>query len=101
MKIAIIVVISSIILLLSIIILIGKGDGLIAGYNTANEKERAQINVKRLRSLMVGLLWGVCIFLWIPVFFDSKELLWGTRIMMLIAVGTVVYLANSSWCKKK
>lgn len=101
MKIAIIAVISCIVLLLSIIILIGKGDGLIARYNTASEKERAQINIKRLRTLVAGLLGVVCVFLWIPAIFEQKEFLWGAIIIMLMIVRAVVFLANSSWCKKK
>ena len=42
-------------LLLALVIFLGKGDWLIAGYNTASEKERMKYNIKRLR-LIVGLL---------------------------------------------
>ena len=41
---------------MGVLILIGKGDNLIAGYNTASKKEKAQYNVKRLRGLIGGLL---------------------------------------------
>ena len=42
-------------LVLAIVFLMGKGDKLIAGYNTASEEERAKVNIKRLRVLMAIL----------------------------------------------
>ena len=36
-------------LVLAVIFLMGKGDMLIAGYNTASEEERKTIDIKRLR----------------------------------------------------
>ena len=42
--------------IMGIVILIGKGDKLISGYNTASEEEREQYNIKRLRGLIGGLL---------------------------------------------
>ena len=43
-------------LIMGIIILIGKGDNLIAGYNTASKEERSQYYIKRLRGLIGGFL---------------------------------------------
>ncbi len=42
-------------IVLAIVILIGKGDMLIAGYNTASKEERKRVNIKRLR-LLIGIL---------------------------------------------
>ncbi|MBO7300200.1 MAG: DUF3784 domain-containing protein [Tidjanibacter sp.] len=38
--------------LFGILILIGKGDWLISGYNTASAEKRAQYNIRRLRLVM-------------------------------------------------
>lgn len=38
--------------LFGILILIGKGDWLISGYNTASAEERAKYNIRRLRLVM-------------------------------------------------
>ena len=46
---------SALFLVLALVVYFGKGDNLIAGYNTASEKERAQYNIKRLR-LIVSLI---------------------------------------------
>lgn len=48
------VIIPIIILLivLGVLILIGKGDWAISGYNTASPEEKAQYNIRRLRLIM-------------------------------------------------
>ena len=48
-------IIAVLFLVFAIVFLMGKGDKLIAGYNTASEEERAKINIKRLRVLMAIL----------------------------------------------
>ena len=52
----VLIILATIMLIMGIIILIGKGDNLIAGYNTASKEERSQYNVKRLRGLIGGFL---------------------------------------------
>lgn len=37
---------SALFLVLALVVYFGKGDNLIAGYNTASAKERAQYNIK-------------------------------------------------------
>ena len=69
-------------LVLAVIFLMGKGDMLIAGYNTASEEERKTIDIKRLRIVMAknSLLAAAGIFL------------------AIIFVGIII--ANT-WTKKK
>lgn len=43
--------------IIGIVILIGKGDWLIAGYNTASEEERKKVNIIRLRIVMAIICW--------------------------------------------
>ena len=50
------IIIASFLVVLGIIVLSGKGDMLIAGYNTASKEEKEKVNVKRLRLLVGGLL---------------------------------------------
>ena len=42
-------IISLIVLILAVIILSGKGDNLIAGYNTSTKEEKETYNIKRVR----------------------------------------------------
>ena len=51
-----VVIVASLLLIMGIVILIGKGDNLIAGYNTSSEEEKSNYNIKRLRGLIGGLL---------------------------------------------
>ena len=51
-----IIIVAVILVIMGVLILIGKGDNLIAGYNTASPKEKAQYNIRRLRGLIGGLL---------------------------------------------
>ena len=49
-------IISLIVFVLAIIILTGKGDNLIAGYNTSTEEEKEKYNIKRVRICVGGML---------------------------------------------
>ncbi len=88
-------------LILAVVFLMGKGDMLIAGYNTAPEEERKKVNIQRLRILMAI----VCV---LTAFFCGTLSAVGEDITMGI-VSTVVFmvitimiiiLANT-WAKKK
>ena len=87
-------------LVMGIIILIGKGDNLIAGYNTAPKEERAEYDIKRLRGLIGGLL----IVLAPMTFFTLKEgamaATWSFIALTFVLSIVVVILANT-WAKKK
>ena len=91
---------------LSVIIAVGKGDALIAGYNTASEKERARYNVKRLRGVVAALLLVVLAIFWMPfvvggsVSAGKNELFVYQIIMITFATVVALILANT-WAKKK
>lgn len=94
------VVISLILLILGFIIFIGKGDNLIAGYNTASKEEKSQYNIKRLRGLIGGML-----LLLAPMTFNllRKETMtatWTFVGLTFVLCIVVVILANT-WAKKK
>ncbi len=88
-------------IVLGVIILMGKGDKLIAGYNTASEEERQQINIKRLRILVaITCLSSTVLCLCMPVI--GKNIvaeLTATGIFLLIIL-VIVILANT-WAKTK
>jgi len=84
---------------LGIVILKGKGDGLIAGYNTASKDERDKVNIKRLR-LLVGVLLLLSGGL-MPLLL-TMEVMGGLVYTVVIIVGALVgvILANT-WAMKK
>ena len=86
---------------LILLILSGRGDNLIAGYNTASEKEREQFNMKRLRLVIAGILLATIILFWIPILMNDKD---PYKFIVLIGMFPICFigiiLANT-WAKKK
>ena len=52
----VLIIVAALLVIMGILIIIGKGDKLIAGYNTTSKEEKAQYNIKRLRGIIGGLL---------------------------------------------
>ena len=90
-------VISTIIIIFAIVILTGKGDDLIAGYNTASEEKRKKVNIKRLRLLTSAMLFLASIFFCAVLFIRKNEVIYLVSPIVLICF---LILANT-WAKKK
>ena len=88
---------------LGVIILLGKGDFLIAGYNTASEQEKQKVNVKRLRYVVAGILFLAALFISLPYLCGQEDSsMANTASTIAIVVTTIVgvFIANT-WCKRK
>ena len=98
---AVVYVINILIIVLAAVIVAGKGDRYIAGYNTESEQEKQQVNIKRLRILvaLTSVLAGAfcCI---IPLLADNNGAIVGATIVLLCSGLAVVVLANT-WARKK
>ena len=83
-------------LFFAIILFMGKGDFLIAGYNTASQEEKDKCNIKRLRLIM-----GSCFILLsaLLVFMDTIGIGLFMAATLLLVIMTII-LANT-WAKKK
>ena len=93
-------IVAALLAILGIIILIGKGDMLIAGYNTASAEEKAKYNIKRIRLLVGGLLIGISLVYLLSHVKANPVLSWIFTIVLLLLVFIIIYLANT-WAKKK
>ncbi len=84
-----------------LLIVAGKGDALIAGYNTASAEERARYNIKRLRGLVAASLLVVVIASWLPIIVGATKngVFVITMPVTLVAAIVTVILANS-WAKR-
>ena len=86
---------------LALFILSGKGDGLIAGYNTASKEERQKYNIKRLRVVVAVMILFITTFVWYVSWLDdSVAFLLGSLPVLLIGCAAGIIIANT-WCKKK
>lgn len=96
----VLIIVAALLLIMGIIILIGKGDNLIAGYNTASKKEKAQYNVKRLRGLIGGLLIVLAPMMFLLNGESTMAAMWSFVALVFVLCIVVVILANT-WAKKK
>ena len=94
-------IIAVLFLVFAIVFLMGKGDKLIAGYNTASEEERAKINIKRLRVLMAILSVITAGYVSIlPIIGDNPQDQMGALFIFFAITIIFIILANT-WAKKK
>ena len=95
------IIIGIVFIVLAVIILMGKGDKLIAGYNTASEEERQQINIKRLRILVaITCLSSTVLCLCMPVIGENIVAELTATGFFLLIILVIVILANT-WAKTK
>ncbi|MBE6314654.1 MAG: DUF3784 domain-containing protein [Bacteroidales bacterium] len=107
MEFILLVWVSIVLVLLGVIVLIGKGDMLISGYNTLPAEKKAQYDVKRLRRVTAMLLFVIAIML--PLYELYISTLNESKIAVATIVLTVVIIAISiigvilmnTYCKRK
>lgn len=94
----VVILVAALLLVMGIVILLGKGDNLIAGYNTASEQEKAKYDIKRLR----GLLGGFLIILAPMLFLMLNETVEATGAFMGITtvLCIIVLILANTWAKK-
>lgn len=96
----VLIIVAAILVIMGVLILIGKGDNLIAGYNTASEEEKAQYNIKRLRGLIGGLLLALAPMMLLLNGENTMTATWSFCALVFVLCIVVVILANT-WAKKK
>ena len=85
---------------MGILMLAGKGDNLIAGYNTASKAEKAKVNIKRLRRLMGITMFVLALLMLIPILDNSVKSILAFCVLTFILCIVAVVLANT-WAMKK
>lgn len=95
------IIFAVIFIVLAIAFLTGKGNMLIAGYNTASEDERKKVNIHRLRLLMAiisVITAGFCVLL--PFIGENSDKATVSAIIFILITTIILVLANT-WAKKK
>ena len=95
------IVFSILFIVLAIILLMGKGDKLIAGYNTASEEERKKVDIKRLRIVMAILMVITAVFCAILPLIGNNKTSQLTAAGIFIAIILVGVIVANTWAKKK
>ncbi|MBR2631694.1 MAG: DUF3784 domain-containing protein [Bacteroidaceae bacterium] len=87
-------------IILSVIFILGKGDMLIAGYNTASEGERKKVDISKLRKLMAILSIIVAAFHGLIPFMGSNIIRLVSTCILIVIILIIIILANT-WATKK
>ena len=88
-------------LVFAIVFLMGKGDKLIAGYNTASEEEKRKVDIHKLRILMaiISVITAGYVSI-LPIIGDNpQDQMVGMFVFFAITILFVI-LANT-WAKRK
>lgn len=96
----VLIIVAAILLIMGIIILVGKGDNLIAGYNTASKEEKSQYNIKRLRGLIGGILVVLAPMMLLLLGKESLAATLSFVVLTFVLCIVMVLLANT-WAKKR
>lgn len=91
----ILIAISALLVVLGILILIGKGDWAISGYNTASPEEKAQYNIRRLRLVMGLTSLAVAIIMVLDALLNIEWLIIATVLPLCI----LVLILGNTWAK--
>ncbi len=92
----------AILALISVLVFIGKGATLIAGYNTSSKEEKSKYNVKALGKVVGGGLGVITIIVVLIVFFNGElpsVLSWLNPWGLLGTIVLVIIFGNTI-CKK-
>ena len=88
-------------IVLAVIFLMGKGDKLIAGYNTASEEEKKEVIILRLRILMaiISVITAAYVSI-LPIIGNNVKAHMGALAVFFLVTIIFVILAKT-WAKKK
>ncbi|WP_397537137.1 DUF3784 domain-containing protein [Rummeliibacillus pycnus] len=100
----ILIVVLCLFLIFSLILSLGKGSFLIAGYNMASEEEKNKFNEKMMTKFMGKMMFflALCIFLWFyDEVYDSPIAFYlGLILFIIISAGGVIYLNTNPKFRK-
>ncbi len=93
------IIIAPLMTILGIVILSGKGDMLIAGYNTASKEEREKYDIRRLR-LVLGILMILIALASLLFLEESLTAVLAFGMLVIVLIILALMLANT-WAKKR
>ena len=89
------IAITALLVVMGVVILLGKGDMLISGYNTASPEERAQYNIRRLRLVMgIGII-AIAGVVLLDAFLNLKWLIIAT----VLPISILIVILSNTWAK--
>ena len=96
----VLIIIAALCAIMGIVVLMGKGDKLIAGYNTASEKEKEKYNIHRLR-FVVGVVLLAVAFLMPLLLLKVGNVFKGLFAGIVVILSIAAVILAKTWAKKK
>lgn len=94
-------VVAALFLFLSFMMLLGKGDFLISGYNTASKEEKAKYNMPRLRLLIFLELLVVSLGLALITALELGEVEISIFAAIIVLLSIAMTILANTWAKRK
>lgn len=88
-------------MIMGIIFLIGKGGFLIAGYNTADKKDKEKYDEKRLNMCFAFFFFGMAIIIGTCGYIDTESFAVHVGLPVIVALVIYIFIAVNTFCKKK
>ena len=96
----IIIMVAAVVAVVGIVILTGKGDGLIAGYNTASPEEREKYDIGRLRLLLGGAMMAIAPLCLLMEVFSFSEYSILAITAAIVALTILAVILSNTWARK-
>ena len=94
-------IIAVLFLVFAIVFLMGKGDKLIAGYNTASEEEKRKVDIHKLRILMAIISVITAGYVSILPFIGDNPQDQMVGVFVFFAITILFIILANTWAKKK
>ena len=88
-------------IIMGIVFLFGKGGFLIAGYNTADRKDKEKYDEKKLNMCFAIFSFGMAIIIGECGYINTESFAVHVGLPVIIALLVYVYIATNTFCKKK
>ena len=90
--------------ILGIVFASGKGENLIAGYNTLSEEDRTKFDQKALMAYMAKMMFGLALA-WVVISVGVQiGMIWlfwaGFGLFLAVAIGSVIYMNTGNRFKR-
>lgn len=83
------------------IFLAGKGGFLIAGYNTADKKDKQKYDEKKLNRCFAIFCFGVAIAIAATAYVDTDEFALKVSLPVILLLLAFIFIASNTYCKRK
>ncbi|MBO5895462.1 MAG: DUF3784 domain-containing protein [Alistipes sp.] len=91
------IVASFVVLIIITLILLGRGDWLISGYNTSTKEERSKYNIVRLRVLTSVSMLLLLIFAWLLEILDVGNIVYSSVILSIAIISAIL---QYTWARR-